>query len=135
MCTCVCMCTFLCIQVCVYMHAHIHIGAKNRAMSTSKFCCSGKETRIPPVIEHVSTTKERRNFFRGHITCLREQSNSYHTLSSSLLPTPPLNFLKGPFFLYVSGNCTGPNIIFCIQETKVKQTKVIFLKGIEGIGF
>lgn len=99
MCTCVCMCAFLCIQVCVCMHAriHIHIDAKSRDMSTAKFWGSGKETRIPTAAQHVSTTKERRNLFKGHITCL-ESKVTLITLSP---PHSSSEFSQRPPFFYM----------------------------------
>lgn len=50
------------------------------------------------------------------------------TLSSSLLLSPPLNVCKDHFSVKISGNFTGLNIDFCIQEMKVKQANLIFVR-------
>lgn len=115
---------FDCVHECVCAHAFIHIDDKD--VSTVKFPWACKETTVLPVTQHISTIKERgRNFFRGHTTCLREQSNFYHPLLLS--PTSSSSECsQRPFFSKVSGNSKGPNLCLCIQEAKVKWTKLIF---------
>lgn len=108
---CVCTCAFVFVQVCV--HPYMHIDGKSRDMSTVKFCWSGRKWEFPQM-QHISTTKERRSFFKGYISCLRDQSNSDYTL----LLSPSHCSFEGPTSPRVSGNYTAQTLVSAFRKLK-----------------
>ena len=118
LCTCVYTWAFECVHKCVCVCVFAHVDGKSRDMSTVKSPWACKETTSLPVTQHISTTKDRRrNFFGGHTPCLREQSNSYHSLLLSPSHSSSERSQR-PFSPKVSGNSKGPNFVFASPKLK-----------------